>query len=583
MDTPARSLNPGSGSQRGARHSSRSGARVPQPSRDYGPLIVAAVAIVACIAGLMNEFAHDDLHLVVANERVHSVAIREQFTSPFWPAPFSQDLYRPLMTFLLSLQYAVGGEDSLIFRLVSYALYAGCAVLTFHLARRVVSRRAALVGAMIFAAHPVHVEAVALAAAQNELLVALLAVVMTARYLDARRRGQLTVAEWLVVCALCLAAALLKETGLVLPALLVAVELLLAPSETRRPSRLAAGFAALAAIAVAAVMARARVLGDVAGTFTAEALIGLDGWARALTMLSVVPQWFRLLVWPAHLRLDYSPQEFSASSGFGRSELLGAMLLLGVIWLAVAVRRRAPLVTFGIVWCAIALLPVSNVLIPTGVLIAERTLFLPSVGFALALAGASEPILARGRATRRALAVAGTIIVLLGVGRSIERQRVWRNDALISVRTVQDAPRSFRAQRAYADVLFALQRPELALETYDLAIDLAPAPVKWRVRNDLARQLRARGDHGAEAVQLEASLSQQPSQLDGRGYLIAAYLTTGQYEKAAAQADSAIAHGGVPSVFSRLRQLADSAREAQAPPGSIRIAINTATTNGQVP
>ena len=73
-----------------------------------------------------------------------------------------------------------------------------------------------------------------------------------------------------------------------------------------------------------------------------------------------------------------------ASQGLGGVELLGIALLIlagALIW---ATLRRAPVVAFGITWMAVTLFPVANLVVPTGIVLAERTLFLPSVGFVLA-------------------------------------------------------------------------------------------------------------------------------------------------------------------------------------------------------
>ena len=64
--------------------------------------------------------------------------------------------------------------------------------------------------------------------------------------------------------------------------------------------------------------------GDTKGSFTAEALGGLGVGGRALTMLTVVPEWFRLFLWPAHLRADYSPQEIVAATQWGMDQTFGA-------------------------------------------------------------------------------------------------------------------------------------------------------------------------------------------------------------------------------------------------------------------
>src|SRR5688572_33056300 len=95
----------------------------------------------------------------------------------------------------------------------------------------------------------------------------------------------------------------------------------------------------------------------------------------------------RLLFWPADLQGDYSPAEIVAQYTWGGGATLGLLLLVGMALAAVAARRRAPAITFGIAWMAIALIPVHNVLVPTGVVLAERTLFLASVGAMLALGG----------------------------------------------------------------------------------------------------------------------------------------------------------------------------------------------------
>ena len=105
-----------------------------------------------------------------------------------------------------------------------------------------------------------------------------------------------------------------------------------------------------------------------------------------LTMLQVVPMWLRLLVWPAHLQIDYSPNEIVASSGLGPNETLGLALIVGAVVAMYLARRRAPAISFGLAWCAVALFPVSNI-VPTSIVMAERTLFLPSVGFLIAVGG----------------------------------------------------------------------------------------------------------------------------------------------------------------------------------------------------
>ena len=540
---------------------------------------IVVVAIVACIAGIGNDLAQDDIYLIRDNATVHSLAnIGEMFTSPFWPPPFSPDLYRPLTSVLLSLQYMIGAGEPLVFRVVSYALYAAVAINFYLLARDLLPNGFALGAALLFAAHPVHVEAIALGVGQSELVVALIAIVMVRRYRTRRAVGPLSTREWTLLAVLYLAAALFKEQGLILPALLIAAEVLLVDdSRVERWKELAKGVVVLAIAGALVLVVRRLVVGEIAGTFVAEALVGVSFVGRLLTMLRVAVAWLRLLLWPAHLQTDYSPQEIVASTTLGSLEAFGALLLVGIVASAWVLRRRSPVYAFGVAWCAIGLFPVSNVIVPTGIVLAERTLFLPSVGLVLGVVALS--VLAAERLSavmvKRALPAVCAIAVALGVARSAERQRVWRDDAFLAVRSVQDAPNSFRMQRVFGDVAFDLRQPQLGVAAYSRAIELAPIAQRWRVHNDIARTFRRMGETTTEVEHLRASLTQRPDQQDTRAFLITADLALGAYDEAAKLADGAIARGDAPAVFAGLRKLADSAAKAGAPPGSIRVGINT--------
>ena len=546
---------------------------------------VVAVALAASLAGLDNAFVYDDVVMIQLNDRVHGLSHwREILGSPYWPPPWNQEHYRPLTSLLFAAQYSLGAGFPLIFRITSYLLYAGAAAGVFLLGTRLLPRHIALGVALLFAAHPVHVEAVAPAVGQSELMVGLVAVMMTIVYLDRRRAGSFALRDWAVLSGLYAVASLSKEHGLVLPGLLLAVEMFLLDGPIRARAReLWRGYAGLTGLGLGLVVLRFAVLGgQFSGQWTTEALNGLSMAGRALTMLQVVPHWLRLLVWPAHLQVEYSPQEFMAASGIGPAEALGLLLLaawaLGV-WLA---RRRMPVLSFGLAWMAVVLLPVSNVLVPTGSLLAERLLYLPSVGFLLGAGAVVARLLGDGAPSAsksRVLTGAVALLALAGVVRSAERHRVWRNEGIFSVRGVQDAPRSFRAQRAYGNVLFELGLKELALDAYGKAIELsAPTGHSWRVRNDLAARFRAAGESASEAEQLRLSLGENPEQEDSRGHLVAARLALGQYEEAAREADAALDRGGSPAVFRGLRALADSAALAGAPPGSVRIRVVTGAT-----
>jgi hypothetical protein len=468
-----------------------------------------------------------------------------------------------------------------VFRVVSILLYAAGCLALLKLGSRVLPFRLALGGALLFAAHPVHVEAVAVAVAQNELLVGLLAAIATVVYLDRRRagEGQLRLGDWLLLGGLYLMASLAKENGLVLPGLLLAAEVLLV--EGREPigpraRRLLPGYGGLAVVAIVVLLARTAVLaGRLEPGVPADALVGLSTGERLFTALKVIPESVRLLLFPVRLSADYGVQQLTASTSVGLMEALGLLLLGGGGLLAWRFRRKAPVLSFGILWMAIGWLPVSNLLIPTGVLLAERTLFLSSMGLVLALGGglaAVWPAAPEARpATVRLFWTAVGVLVLAGVIRSGLRQRDWRDESTLAYRTAETAPRSWRAQMAYGNTLMEQAHWDRGVEAYQRSIDLAPRTLAWQSRNKLAEWYFQRGADGPAVDQLRQSLAEVPNNRQTWHFLILGYLSLGEYPVAIRLADSILARGGSPELFVPLRAVADTAMREKWPPGTVRI------------
>ena len=151
------------------------------------PALIGLLAVAASIGGIGNLFAQDDIAIIWKNAAMHDLGgIGRFFTTSYWPPPFIPALYRPLASVSFALQWALGGGEPLIFRLVSYTLYAVCCIAVFRLARIGLPVAVAGLMAALFAVHPLHVEAVALGVNQNEIWVGLIACAMVMLYLRER-------------------------------------------------------------------------------------------------------------------------------------------------------------------------------------------------------------------------------------------------------------------------------------------------------------------------------------------------------------------------------------------------------------
>jgi tetratricopeptide (TPR) repeat protein len=413
------------------------------------------LALASSIAGLRNQFVYDDRYIVQFNDAVHSLhGWWHLFAQSYWPVGAGGDGYRPFSMLAFAVEHALGGGSPLPYHVVNLVLYAVITVLVFRLARLMLPFAAAWLVAALFAVHPVHVEAVANVVGQEELWVALFILAATLLYVQARRRGALRALDAAIIVGLYACACFAKEHGIVLPALLGVSELLLV--RDARPLRARARelrpfILALVAVAIGFLAAHTVVLSSHGLTgfnaFVPFQTLKLSTPNRILTMFGVVPQWLRLFYWPARLRSEYAPPDIDIAQGFSVLQIPGMLLLAGVLALGVLLWRRRPVTSFGIAWVVIVLLPSSNFIVPAGIILAERTLFLPSVGAMLVVGDLALWLAPRVRIPRARYASLAAVVVLLalGIGRSTSRTKVWHDDARVFQQGVADAPESYRA------------------------------------------------------------------------------------------------------------------------------------------
>jgi tetratricopeptide (TPR) repeat protein len=413
---------------------------------------LVALALASSLTSLGNSFTYDDVLIVRDNEPVHRLAdAAVHFVQGYWPNQYGGALYRPLTLVSFSLQWAAGEGAPVMFHAVSVAAYAALTLLIFWLALSIVPPVAAWVCAALFAVHPVHVEAVGNIVGQAELMTAAWVCLGVGLYIRVRRLPDIRARDSVALFVILLAGALFKEQGVLLPALLALTELLLV-EDSRMPKerlRILMPTAALLVVGVGIVLVLRRMaLGEVTGEYPLAALGSLGFRGRLVTMLGIAPEWYRLLLWPAHLQAEYGPPAFDAAKAFGVRQALGVVLIGATVWAAWHFRRRRPVVTFGLGWAALTLLPVSNLLVPTGIFAAERTLLLPSVGAMLAIA-ALLPAVSAAPARRRVVATGVAALLVAGAVRSALRQPVWRDNPTIILQTLKDAPGTYRAWYDY--------------------------------------------------------------------------------------------------------------------------------------
>ncbi len=435
-------------------------------------IALVVLAILPMVASLANGFAWDDAFVIESNPLVQEGQVLEATKHPYWPAAFTfagSGLWRPTTSAAFAVEWPLFGGSPRGFHAVSLLLHAAVTLLIFVGLTSLVGVGPAFLGGAVFAVHPVHVEAVANSVGQAELLAALFAMIALLAWQAwlTAQRVWVRVGLLLVVgvsYALALGA---KEIAVTLPGLA-----LLVGAFRGQPLRRAWPLVTVSASVLLSYLAlRIHVVGTLAGEVPAPELVGLATSDRIFTGLSVWVDYLRLLVFPLELSADYGPAVRFPARGLDPFVLVGATVLLASCAVAVVLRKRRPWVSLGIAWIVLSILPVSHLVIPAGVLVAERTLYLPSIGLALIVGG-----LAAGRrgVQGRRWGIAGAVVVILLGIRSAVRVPVWRSSETVLASIEARHPRSHLVLRRQAAVAMQSGRAGEARGLFEEALALVP-------------------------------------------------------------------------------------------------------------
>ncbi len=480
--------------------------------------LLVFVAATAFLNSLGNGFAYDDNQIVRLNPVVTEGQWDQALFGPYWRhATHGAGLYRPVTITGFAAEWKLWKGDTLGFHAVNVVANVLVSLLVLSLLLRFVSLPGAFAGALFFAVHPVHVEAVANIVGQAELWAAAAFLLACLLYLDgAEWTGWKHVARLGGLAALYLIGLGGKEIAVTLPAALVLLEIF-RKSERRLWTRIAREipvYTGLAAVLGGYLLLRWSVLGSIVGEVPAPTLIHLTWGQRILTALSVWPQYLRLMVYPRTLSADYAPAVLLPSTSVNAAVVVGVLVIVGLGIVAWASRRRAPAVSLGILWFGVVVLPVSNLVVPAGILLAERTLYLPSVGAALAVAGLVS--LVAEMASHRERWVLGTVAVLAGFAlfiRTVERNPSWYSTYTVLDTLAEQHPESYLALRARATGLLRVGEPKKAAEAYETALRLVPR--NYALQLEVA-DFYGRQRNWARAAQLlRAAIAEEPRRPDG--------------------------------------------------------------------
>ena len=442
--------------------------------------ISAIVGVIVYLNSLPNGFAYDDLHILVDNERVHSLdRFWEVLTTPYWPIEDGQalGLWRPVASGTYAVLWTLFDGSPLPFHIVNVLAHGLVTGLVALLIGALLPAGAALAGGLLFAVHPVHTEVVANVVGFAEIVGALAMVSACLLFLRWRPDG-FGPARSTAIAGIFALGLLTKESVITLPGVLFLLDgyledTTLADLRAYIRDRWVL-YGSIVAAAALVFLGRHAVLGSIADPLPplgADLLLEIP---RIWTLGEIWTHYVRLLFVPWDLSAEYSPGVVMIRLGWGFTNTVGAVLALGFLGIALAAWRSwrpdgesARAIGAGVLWFVITMSPVSNLLFLSGTLLGERTMYTPSIGFCLA-AGWLVWVLAKRRA-RVAWATLALVTVLMSA-RTVTRNPVWMDTETVFLNLIDTHLEAGRAQWVMGDTFWQENQVSAALKSYRYAI-----------------------------------------------------------------------------------------------------------------
>ena len=521
-------------------------------------ILIALLGLAVYANCLGNGFVYDD-GLVIENRAfLSSWSNLRYFFSPRYFDYARETTYRPLVTLTYFLDYSLGGPNPFVYHLNSIIFHILSGILFYlfllylipALDKRVPSQSLALLAALLFICHPIQTEAVGGIAFREDILAALFCFASLLFYLKTKLISGRKKLSFYILSVLCYFFALLsKESALPLILIILLIDLCYQKDAQRIRDpvhpfsiKFTDYFGYIGIICVYLFIRFIWMVCPVPPLGAYRELGYLGGSLSALLTTSrIFVSYLGLFLFPLRLTVDhFSKYGLDPSYSFLEPRVLFSLLILGLIFVFIIRSfRYQRILAFSGLWIFIFLLPVSNVL-PLNQLMAERYLYLPSIGFCLFLALVLVRFfyLSPNRFIRSIAIVSIILILSLYSLRTITRNRDWKDSFTLWSKTIETSPNSRKAHNNLGIEYNTVGKYEEAIASYKRAIEIDPGHAF--AYNNLGKTCNDIGKHEQAIASYKRAIEIDPDYAEAYYNLGNTYNTIGKHEQAIASYKRAI-------------------------------------------
>ncbi|XP_031687693.1 protein O-mannosyl-transferase TMTC1 [Oncorhynchus kisutch] len=485
-----------------------------EAGRGAGRYAVLLALCALCYSNsLHGEFVHDDVWAISNNPDVRpGSSLQSIFSNDFWGKRMADNTshksYRPLCILTFKLNILLGGMTPLYFHVVNVCLHCAVTCLLMHTCDRCVfdDPRLAFLTALLFAVHPIHTEAVSGIVGRADVLACMLFLLAFLSYIrsvgvcDSADCLPSTVSVWVLGASLLLGtcAMLVKETGITVFGVCVFYDALvlcrkplllhLSGSKIKDLLRISVPFlkrACAVSLYVAVIMSfRLWLMGGSMPLFSEQdnpASFSPHLLTRFLTYCYLLAFNAWLLLSPAVLCYDWQVGSIPLVESLWDMRNVAA-LLLGVVMVALCLHCVMSLqrlenreVLLGVLFLVFPFIPASNLFFRVGFVVAERVLYMPSMGYCILVAhGLGRLCSVVGRWGTTALTVSTLLLLLLFSWKTVQQNDIWLSREALFRSGIQTLPHNAKVHYNYANFLKDRGRHQEAIHHYKTALRLCP-------------------------------------------------------------------------------------------------------------
>ncbi|XP_059392822.1 protein O-mannosyl-transferase TMTC3-like isoform X1 [Carassius carassius] len=416
--------------------------------------------VVGCYwNSLLCGFVFDDVSAILDNKDLRpTTPLKNLFLNDFWGTPMSEERshksYRPLTVLTFRLNYLFSELSSSSYHLLNVVLHAVVCVLFLHFCRLLLDRSTSLVAALLFAVHPIHTEAVTGVVGRAELLSSIFLLAAFLEY--TKSKGTDNSIVWTPIIStvfLVAVATLCKEQGITVIGICCIYEVFVAQGFTLPmlidtllqvlsgkdgfPYAVLQTLLKLIVLIISTlllVIVRVQVIQSQLPVFTRfdnPAAVSSTP-TRQLTFNYLLPVNAWLLLNPSELCCDWTmgtiplveslldPRNLSTVTFYAMLSLLAYHSL----WYG---HSSAKIVMMALSLIVLPFIPASNLFFPVGFVVAERVLYVPSMGFCVLVAHGFKLLSQRGGLKKTSWLLMGVLLTTHAV-KTFNRNWDWESE-----------------------------------------------------------------------------------------------------------------------------------------------------------